>query len=141
MSMMLLPTLTPLLSRTTRNTWMSLEGGRHSSQTLTSVTKMQATKTVSSGHVWHRCMDQLGGGDIYVQIQDYIVASTQPLHAVPQNVCTVLSFVRLTTVSSNSTTENMEIQHNRSIHKQCLLACLSDNRLLQFRVSPCSSLS
>ena len=31
------------------------------------------------------------GGDICVQIQDYIVASTLPLHVVPQNVCTVLS--------------------------------------------------
>lgn len=61
-SMMLLPTLTPLLSRTTRNTWTTVEGGRHSSQTLTSVTRMQATKTVSSGHVWRRCLDQLGGG-------------------------------------------------------------------------------
>ena len=54
MSMMLLPTLTPFLSRTTRNTWTSLEGGRQSSRTLTSVTRMQVTRTVTSGHVWHR---------------------------------------------------------------------------------------
>ena len=56
------------------------------------------------------------GGDICVQIQDYIVASTLPLHAVPQNVCTVLSFVRLTTVSCNSTTENMEMVFNTTKH-------------------------
>ena len=89
--MMLPPTLTPLLSRTTRNTWTTVEGGRHSSQTLTSVTRMQVTKQSALGMCGTVAWINWEGGDICVQIQDYIVASTLPLHVVPQNVCTVLS--------------------------------------------------